>query len=309
MRLLVPALESSDAGSVTNYRGRRVAFCLGLVWVVWAVGLRIVAFVDAMYAASRDDMQPLIPVDLVEILPFVLVLGALIFGLADDIYGSPADKGFRGHLAALGSGRLTTGALKMLGIGLLAATTVFPDLTADGVSVPQALGLWVLQALGIALTANLVNLLDLRPGRALKAYSLLAAFGCALAVIGGDWVVGVCVAIVMFGPVIAVWGFDVGERGMLGDGGANAAGALVGWLIVGWLQPWWSLAIYVAIVLAFNVASERASFSAVIDGNAVLRWLDMLGRPKALAAADAESNARSSDRSAKTSPQSGRHDR
>jgi len=34
--------------------------------------------------------------------------------------------------------------------------------------------------------------------------------------------------IVLLGPVAAVWRYDLGERAMLGDAGANAAGALAG---------------------------------------------------------------------------------
>lgn len=271
MRMIVPTLETSGALAVTNYRGRRVTACLGIVWLVWAACLVVTGGLADLSPAS--DQVATIAVEL----PLGLVLGALAFGLIDDVFGNREDRGFAGHAAALRQGRLTTGMLKAVGIGLLALGVVLPNL-------PQAGAWWgvgaslVLQVLAITLTANALNLMDLRPGRALKVYSLLAILAAAFAAITLEWVNGAELAIVSLGPVFAVWGFDLRERGMLGDAGANAAGALVGWLAVVLLYEWWWLAIYVAAMLALNVASERVSFSAVIEGNRVLRWLDGLGR-------------------------------
>ncbi len=81
----------------------------------------------------------------------------------------------------------------------------------------------------------------------------------------------------LLGPVAAVWRYDVGERGMLGDAGANPMGAVAGMLIVAGL-PAWGVVVYFAVMLALNLASERYSFSRLIESNAVLGRLDMLGR-------------------------------
>jgi hypothetical protein len=40
----------------------------------------------------------------------------------------------------------------------------------------------------------------------------------------------------------------------------------------------WGLAAFLVLMLALNLASERWSFSRVIEGNRVLSWLDRLGR-------------------------------
>lgn len=313
MRALMPALERSRL-RVTNYRGREVASGLGVVWLLWAVGVwfvtvaiegaeSLVAMGGALQAAINPDALR----DAAWLAPVLLVCIAFALGLADDVFGDSGDKGFRGHLAALRRGRLTTGGLKMLGIGLAAlAACAEPalrrtfDAAADltpRTEILVVLAGWLLGAAVVALSANLVNLTDLRPGRALKSYSLLAVIGVACAV---PWAMGsaviaeeqvpaamppwaqasltaVTLAILLLGPVLAVWRYDLGERGMLGDAGANAAGALAGFVIAATL-PLWGLAVAAVILLALNVASEKVSFSAVIDRVGVLRWLDRLGR-------------------------------
>jgi len=122
----------------------------------------------------------------------------------------------------------------------------------------------------VAASANLVNLLDLRPGRALKA-SLLAA--------GGAGIAGVSPGIAgsVLGASAAAIGEDLAENDMLGDGGANAVGAAIGSAFAfGASRP----ARLAALTLAtgLTLASEKVSFSAVIARTPGLRELDELGR-------------------------------
>ncbi len=294
MRMLVPTLEASGVG-VANYRGRRVALGLGVVWLVWGVGvLAAGALLDALSLTLWSDWQfPPSASAFSEFAPLVLVLGAMAAGMADDVFGSHAEKGFRGHLWALTSGRLSTGALKLLAIGALAAAGTLPRALASGRGLVGALTVWVLDVLAIGLTANLVNLFDLRPGRALKVYSALTVLGVFAIAAYGLRADALLAAVLLLGPVASVWRFDLGERAMLGDAGANAAGALAGWLAVVTL-PAWALAAYVAVVLVLNLVSEKFSFSAVIERNPLLSWLDGLGRlpAKQPEADDAEKSSR-----------------
>lgn len=278
VRGLMPSLEGSVLGSRSNYRGRSVTLGLGLVWLVWAVGIQLASVgLDLLAQGFPDATTPLNLLQVTSGLPLALVLGAMVFGLIDDVVGDSADRGFRGHLSALRQGRLTTGGLKLLGIGLLAAGTIRPDTTVGHDSLWSSIGVWVLQVLAIALTANLVNLMDLRPGRALKAYSALVLLCAAFLVwFGVGWKVP-AILLVLLGPAAAIWSFDLKERGMQGDAGANASGALIGWMFAVLLH-WWALLIYVFVVLALNLASERVSFSRVIESNAVLNRIDRLGR-------------------------------
>ena len=64
---------------------------------------------------------------------------------------------------------------------------------------------------------------------------------------------------------------------MLGDCGANALGAAVGTAAVQAL-PWQPRLLACAAAVALNLASEKVSFTAVIERTPLLRRLDQLGR-------------------------------
>lgn len=284
MRMLRPTLAESARASTTNYRGARVSYGLGVVWLIWGGCALVVGSVAALSSAS-GAMRFVGVAGLVAILAFA-------FGLIDDAYGSGDARGFRGHLGAMARGRLTTGGLKLLGIG--SASLAASYYVSDAASWGQGAGrVWIglIAAAAIALSANLLNLLDLRPGRALKAFTLLAALAWCLVVfvwvpptsqgsplIGSDRVLDAAALLVFLaGPVVAVWRDDLGEVGMLGDAGANPMGAVAATLAVVAL-PAWGVVAYAAIVLALNLTSERVSFSKVIDATPPLRWFDGLGR-------------------------------
>ncbi|MDO9556796.1 MAG: hypothetical protein Q7J82_04365 [Coriobacteriia bacterium] len=313
---LVPSLEEGRV--MTNYRGRSVFLGLGLCWIVWAIAIMLVRVVleavGTMFAGVPDALFHLYSGALgvaFSGMPLLLVAFAFVFGLVDDVFGTSAHKGFAGHLHALRDGKLTSGTLKLFGIGVVAmfygwsASARVIETGIDGaVDFPARIGAWILATLVIGLSTNLFNLLDLRPGRALKSYVLFVVpLGVAFAArilanyaefaagvgdaVGAASVVGVSEQVAMvlvslallLGPVLAVWRYDLGERGMLGDAGSNVLGVIVGFLLVGVL-PLWGFAVAAAVLLVLNLASERISFTAIIERTAPLRWLDSLGRLK-----------------------------
>lgn len=288
-RMLLPTLTDGGAPRLSNYRGRPVVYGLGVVWFVWA-GCATVAGVVLSGSFGVTSVLAVLTVAG----PVALV--AFGAGLVDDAYGNSASKGFRGHLKALARGRLTTGGLKVLAIGmasLVAALSVAPFASwgTGGAWTASAVARALVAGAAIALTSNLLNLTDLRPGRALKAYVLLAvlgvistgllfassAGGVKLPEGGGRLVDVLSLGLFVLGPVFAVWGFDLGEVAMLGDAGANPMGVVAGLLIVLGL-PLWALFAYAAVVFALNLASERVSFTRVIEANAVLSRIDRVGR-------------------------------
>ena len=202
----------------------------------------------------------------------VAVTGAAAFGLVDDLAEDDGQvrKGLRGHIGALAKGELTTGGLKVLGIG---AASLLAGAIATGGRYPpgslrRAFDVVSSGAL-IAGTANLVNLLDLRPGRALKAGALLAVAGLGRS--GGPQ------AAACLGGAAVALGADLAERDMIGDSGANALGALVGTaLVLGSSRPG-RLALLAGVV-GLTLASERVSFSEVIARHRLLHAIDGWGR-------------------------------
>jgi hypothetical protein len=201
--------------------------------------------------------------------------GSGALGGYDDLAGSGASRGFKGHLAALARGEVTSGAVKILGIGAtgLAAAAV------AGSPAPSRTGRAfdaLVNGAIVAGSANLMNLFDLRPGRAVKV-ALITGAPLALTRSGS------AVVAAPLGAAAALLPEDLGERAMLGDTGANALGALLG-LAATRLGRGPRLAVLAGLV-ALNAASEYVSFTKVIAGNPVLNRIDMLGRrPAALPA-------------------------
>ncbi len=211
--------------------------------------------------------------------------GAGAFGGYDDLAGSSDRRGFRGHLGALAHGEVTTGAIKIGGIG---ATGAAASWLLGGAPLDVAVNAGL-----IAGGANLLNLFDLRPGRAIKvaalAGGLLAATGRpgrAAAAGKGPATAGpatvspgaaAVLAGIPLGAALSLAAEDLGERAMLGDAGANALGAMLGAAAAASLPRRRRVAVLAGIV-ALTAASEKVSFTKVIQRTPPLHWLDMLGR-------------------------------
>ena len=197
-------------------------------------------------------------------------IGALVVitaaaGWFDDTRGAESARGFRGHLRALRRGRLTGGVVKM-GAG-----------AAGGLSAGRALvpNDPVVAGAAVALAANLANLLDRAPGRVAKVGLLPAA---ALAVAGERAFRPVGAA--ALGALAACLPADLREEAMLGDAGANALGAVLGLGGALAVDPAARRVLVTALALA-NGASERWSFSALIERVRWLRAVDLWGRTRA----------------------------
>lgn len=243
----------------TNVRGVQVPVAVGLILPLVLVAAAAV-FVVAESAGWVD-----LPLTALSATVFG-ALGFAFLGLLDDLAGNRDAQGFGGHLRALRSSQLTTGAVKLFGGGAVALIVAAPT-SADRP------GILLADAALIALAANLANLLDRAPGRLGKA-SLLAAVPIGVAAGADPRLIG---PVIVGGALVALLVHDLHERLMLGDTGANVLGAVLGLAAVMTAAPSSRVAMLV-IVAALNLASERVSFSRVIDRTAPLRWLDGLGR-------------------------------
>jgi len=201
-------------------------------------------------------------------------LGAAAFGALDDLVGDSSSKGLRGHLDAACRGEVTTGVIKILGLG---ATGLLSARVIDRSREPNGVMATLVGGAVIAGSANIANLLDLRPGRALKVVLLLAA-PIAAGGHGTHLATATATAGAVSGAAIGVLPDDLAGRSMLGDTGANSAGALLGTALVARSSPRGRL-LALAVVGALTLASEKVSFTKVIESTPGLRELDALGRP------------------------------
>lgn len=257
--LALRQLLDGEAFRRVNYAGRTVPTSAGILFVPVVILAWVSAeFLDDALGGNAAGAGGLV---------VLLVVGMCLLGLIDDLAGDRGETGFRGHFRALARGRLTTGMIKAV-VGFLLAMAV---------SFPFSKHVWdvFLNAAVIALCANLFNLLDMRPGRALKVFLPLLALVVYL-----NWdpggvftpyalAVGACAVVLLPG--------DLKESFMLGDAGSNVLGSVIGLGLVLGLPGWWRLGVMFALT-ALNLLSERFSFTRVIASSRVLNWLDTIGR-------------------------------
>lgn len=291
-----------------NYHGRTVSLAGGVAAAAGVIGAAVQPACRARHAglsgaAARGAY-------LTSAAAVLAGASAAAAGLADDLDqgahdGDAPAKGLRGHLTALAHGHVTTGVAKIgvIGAGAVAAGSVLTRASRDGAGTagtagaagpagPTALTDAAVRAVTIAAWANVHNLLDLRPGRALKVAGALstglllvprprAAAGPASAIAAGPVQAvaasGRVLASGALGVAAASAPTDLAERTMLGDTGANALGALVGTAMA--CLPSRRARLVAGLVgTVLVLASEKVSYSAVISRNRLLAGLDGLGR-------------------------------
>jgi UDP-N-acetylmuramyl pentapeptide phosphotransferase/UDP-N-acetylglucosamine-1-phosphate transferase len=270
-----------------NYRERPLPFPFGVL-IVAAALIALIPLLLLARLASSEVFHP-------ELLPIALyALGVATLGLIDDTLGEAraglsaasgaidqsarpggdaleeparsAPRGWRGHARAALRGELSTGTLKAAGsLGLALFAMSFEGLSKPG---------WLLAVGVLVLATNVFNLLDLRPGRAIKAFVLLGA-GLTLGSLDARplWSLGLFAA-----PALVAGLYDLRERAMLGDTGANLLGALAGlWLVLTLSQRGQLIAL--ALLVAITLYGELRSISALVERTPGLRALDSWGRP------------------------------
>jgi UDP-GlcNAc:undecaprenyl-phosphate GlcNAc-1-phosphate transferase len=250
-----------------NYRGKDVPVAAGLVLPLALLLVEAGRTVADALGLGDDGIS------FSRLLVLVAVTGFCLLGTIDDIAGSGEHRGFRGHVLALVAGRVTTGLFKLLGGAAVALVAVGPvSRGAEGGGLARL----VADAALVALCANLANLFDRAPGRAIK--TSLVAFAVLVVASGADPVLsGVAV---MAGAAAGLLFDDLREHLMLGDAGANPLGAVMGLGLVLSAHPR-TRDLVLAGVAVLNLLGEVVSFSRVIDAVPPLRALDRAGRTRA----------------------------
>jgi len=253
----VPRLLRHAGMTRRNFQNTEVVTAGGLIVVLGAV--------PTLVLARRCDYPD-------GIMRGALVWALVCFGLlgfADDRWGTPAAKGIRGHLRALfRDRRVTSGLIKAVG-GLATAFWIAFGVLHLGLVEGCAC------ALSTALGANAINLLDLRPGRA-GAVAILGLFAALIGLMaagmrGSALAVGSLIAV-----AVVVQVHDARGWLMLGDTGSNALGACMALAVWIAFPSYIFEAIFLLALVGLHVVAERRSLTALIEANAVLRWVDGL---------------------------------
>jgi UDP-N-acetylmuramyl pentapeptide phosphotransferase/UDP-N-acetylglucosamine-1-phosphate transferase len=193
----------------------------------------------------------------------LLVFGFCVVGFLDDLYGSAAFRGIKGHLSALRQGTVTTGLIKLVASPIMA--TLFAALE-------YGINNWLayVYIIMISASSNAFNLLDLRPGRSqgFAIISLLAILTIFHAPIGFAAVLVLLITIIP----------DARAKVMMGDSGAITIGAGIALVVIASSNITLSVT-YTLLVVGLNLVAEKYSLGTLIAQNVVLRKIDsFLGR-------------------------------
>ncbi|MBF1049162.1 glycosyl transferase [Peptostreptococcus sp.] len=237
-----------------NYRGDMIPVGLGLVFIPSLVINSIILI-----------YSNIVPEKIIMIYMLLFASIAMSFvGIIDDSLGNRGVTGLIGHFKALFKGSLTTGAFKaLLGgfVGLTLAVTLSK-------SIPNI----IVATLVVALSTNMMNLFDLRPGRAIKAYVILAIIiFLASAKFNRE------VMMLIVPAVLAYFYFDLRALTMMGDAGSNVLGVSIGVFIVSSFDLPVQL-VSLVLLVAIHVLTEKFSLTKIIENNKFLNYVDKLGR-------------------------------
>jgi UDP-N-acetylmuramyl pentapeptide phosphotransferase/UDP-N-acetylglucosamine-1-phosphate transferase len=238
-----------------NFKGEEIPLAAGVIFFISAVSATLPLFF--FWPPGLKDTA---------LLYLLAMAGATLLGLMDDFWGSREASGLMGHFKALVKGRLTTGAVKALGGGILA-------LILAAQLYPGAIWRILDSSLIIALSINLINLFDLRPGRAGKIFIILYVI-LLPAALGGPEAVP---ATMVLGALLAFLPADLKARAMMGDAGSNTLGIVIGLTAAIALEGYYRSG-YLGALILMHIVTERYSLTRIIAGNFVLNFLDMLGR-------------------------------
>ncbi|NLY42702.1 MAG: hypothetical protein GX066_01765 [Clostridiaceae bacterium] len=234
-----------------NYKGERIPDSMGIA-LVFSMGVAIGFDTLFGWIENRQVFTVFFP---------SAFMG--FAGLVDDVLGNSYSKGFKGHINSLLKGKLTTGGVKAIA-GFITSFFVSLQISSNPYYI-------VIDTFLISLTSNLINLLDTRPGRAVKGYMIFLFLPMFSGRLTG-------IHYISLGVLAAYLPLDLKAEGMLGDTGANFIGMMLGIGLAISVQDFVLKLIIFIIVMFLNVASERYSFSRIIERNPVLRFIDNLGR-------------------------------
>lgn len=236
-----------------NFKGDMIPVSMGIVFLP----MMIINAIIISYISSTQNMLYI----------FVYIFGmmAMFFaGILDDIVGNRNVSGLKGHFKKLFEKTLTTGGFKALFGGFLGILI--------SLIVSKNIFDIIINTLIIALSTNLMNLLDLRPGRAIKAF-LVIMISIFFTLSGFLKVL----PMLILPNVCAYFREDLKAKAMMGDTGSNVLGISIGMIIVLAYSIKVKLA-WLLFLILIHIITEKYSLTKIIENNKFLNYIDQLGR-------------------------------
>lgn len=237
-----------------NYKKDMIPVSMGIVFLPMLI---INSIILAYFTTNFKDMM--------YIFIFLFGLVSMFFaGILDDIIGNRDVSGLKGHFKSLLNGKLTTGGFKALFGGFIGVVI--------SIAISKNIYDIVINTLIIALSTNLMNLLDLRPGRAIKGYLVISIV--LLFTLSGYTR---NLLLLILPNVVAYFNQDLKAKAMMGDTGSNVLGISIGILfVIGYSLK--VRLIWLAFLIFIHILTEKYSLTKIIENNKFLNFIDKLGR-------------------------------
>lgn len=235
-----------------NYKGENIPVGMGIVFLPMIIINSIILIYFNL-------------VDTLNLMLFLFGIISMFFaGALDDIIGNRDVSGLGGHFRSLFKGNLTTGGFKAVFggfVGLLISVVISKNVFDI-----------IINTLIIALSTNLMNLLDLRPGRAIKVYLTI------MTVILFNVSKSIKSLIYLILPnVLAYFNYDLKAKAMMGDTGSNVLGISIG-IIFAISFPFEIRISWLVFLIFIHLLTEKYSLTKIIENNKILNYIDKLGR-------------------------------
>ena len=251
----------------SNYKNEMIPVGMGIVFlpmiIINSIILGFVTLNNIWFVSSSNYNLNI--VWLLCLALYIFSMMAMFFaGALDDLIGNRNVSGLKGHFKSLFKGELTTGGFKAL-FGGFVGLVVSVCISSSIVDI-------IVNTLIIALSTNLMNLFDLRPGRAIKAY-LVIMIPIYITLTGYTKVF----PLLILPNVLAYFNTDLKARGMMGDTGSNVLGISIGVLMALGYGIKVRL-VWLVFLILMHLITEKFSLTKIIEKNRVLKFIDNLGR-------------------------------
>lgn len=251
-----------------NFQGERVVQGFGLHLVLHY--FIYFGFILILFVSLPQQMSMLSPrqihLGLEDMLILSVVLSVLsLIGWLDDYFGENQIKGLRGHFLTLFRQRkITSGMLKAV-YGLI--ISIFCSYFYQ-----ESLIHWFISSSLVLFSIHFFNLLDVRPGRAIKSFWFLLVL--IVPFLSLFSVLFFLLPVVL--STLVLFQYDRKKLAMLGDTGSNVLGGLYGFLLMVHAPVWVQGCCLILFVL-LSFLAEKYSFTHVINKIPLLSRLDHWG--------------------------------